>query len=269
MSQLHIGCIGLGNMGAALIRAISSRSETAIRGFDPDRSKVRDLADVRGFVPAESSEEVLGNADFVFLAVKPQIMSLALAQALPALRPETCLISIAAGISLEQLKIWSERRCAVVRVMPNTPAMVRSGVSAVCLDDPLVTDEQKTTVMELLNLLGQVHILPEKYFHAFTGLVGSGPAYVFYFMDSLVQAGVSAGLGRPQAEQMVAGLLEGSVKLAMETGLGLSALQHMVTSPAGTTIAALNHLDRTAVRSSIIDAVHEAEQRSRELGDGQ
>ncbi|TVR02802.1 MAG: pyrroline-5-carboxylate reductase [Desulfovibrionales bacterium] len=268
MSSLRVGFIGLGNMGAAMIKAIASRPDTAIHGYDPDWNKVRSLEEVPGFVPAESAADVLRKADFVFLAVKPQVMATALTEAVPSLRPETCLISIAAGIGLEQLQAWSEQRCAVVRVMPNTPAMVRSGVSAVCFEDARVTVDQKATVMELLGLLGQVHDLPERSFHAFTAMVGSGPAYVFYFMDALVQAGVSAGLGRPQAEQMVTGLLEGSVKLVQDTGFSLSALQHMVTSPAGTTIAALNHFDRTALRGAIIDAVHEAEQRSRELGEG-
>ncbi|GAB6057275.1 pyrroline-5-carboxylate reductase [Desulfonatronum parangueonense] len=266
MSNLHIGCIGLGNMGAALIKALSHLPETTIRGFDPDVRKAGELASVAGFCAVNSMEAVLQDADFVFLAVKPQIMSRVLKDAKPALRPETCLISIAAGISLEQLQNWSERRCAVVRVMPNTPAMVGSGVSAVCFEDPQLTEAQKEIVLEMLALLGQAHIMAEKDFHAFTALVGSGPAYVYYFMDALVQAGVSAGLSRPLVEEMVSGLLEGSVKLAMETGHSLSTLQHMVTSPAGTTIAALNHLDRTAMRGAIIDAVHEAAQRSRELG---
>lgn len=266
MSPLRVGCIGLGNMGGALIKALSQLPDTTIRGFDPDVRKACELKSVPGFSAATSMETVFQDADFVFLAVKPQIMSRVLAEARAALQPRTCLISIAAGITLEQLQDGSERRCAVVRVMPNTPAMVGSGVSAVCFEDPQLTEAQKEIVLEMLALLGQVHVLPEKDFHAFTALVGSGPAYVYYFMDALVQAGVSTGLSRAQAEQMVAGLLEGSVKLAAETGLALSALQHMVTSPAGTTIAALNHLDRTGIRGNLVDAVHEADQRSRELG---
>ncbi|SDB46955.1 pyrroline-5-carboxylate reductase [Desulfonatronum thiosulfatophilum] len=266
MSTLRVGCIGLGNMGAALIKALSHLPDTTIRGFDPDVHKACELESTEGFSAASSMEAVLQDADFVFLAVKPQIMSRVLTDAKPVLRSATCIISIAAGITLEQLQNWSERRCAVVRVMPNTPAMVGSGVTAVCFEDPQLTEAQKEIVLEMLALLGQVHVLAEKDFHAFTALVGSGPAYVYYFMDALVQSGVSAGLSRPLAEQMVAGLLEGSVKLASETGLSLSTLQHMVTSPAGTTIAALNHLDRTATRGAVIDAVHKAEQRSRELG---
>lgn len=268
MSALRVGSIGLGNMGAALIRAISARPDTSIHGYDPDTGKAQDLLGLSSFVAAPTSKDVFRYADFVFLAVKPQIMSLALAEALPALRPETCLISIAAGISMDQLRTWSEDRCTVVRVMPNTPVMVCSGVSAVCFEDPKLTEDRKAAIMELLQLVGQVHVLPERYFHAFTALVGSGPAYVFHFMDALVQAGVSMGLPRPQSEEMVGGLLAGSVRLAQETCFSLSTLQHMVTSPAGTTIAALNHLDRSAVRGTLIDAVHEAEQRSRELGEG-
>lgn len=266
MKKLNVGCIGLGNMGGALVRALSCRRNTNIFGYDPDLSKAEGLAEVPGFTAAASIGEILQAAKFVFVAVKPQLMSQVLAETGPGLTPRTCLISIAAGIGLEQLREWTGGRCSLVRVMPNTPAMVRSGVSAVCFDDPQLTRVQRAVVAELLELLGQVHVLPEKDFHAFTALVGSGPAYVFYIMDALVQSGVSLGLGRVQVEAMVAGLVEGSVKLAAHTGLGLSALQAMVTSPAGTTIAALNHLDRNAVRGAVVDAVACAERRSRALG---
>lgn len=266
MSMLRVGCIGLGNMGEALIRALSGREQTEIFGYDPDRAKVRALHDVPGFTAQSSAGDVLQAADYVFVAVKPQIMSQVLGAISPALRPDTCLISIAAGIDMARLREWTNDRCAVVRVMPNTPALVRAGVSAACFDDPKLTDTHKTVVSELLSLLGQLHVLAERDFHAFTALIGSGPAYVYYFMDALVQSGVSLGLSRPQAETMVAGLLAGSVQLAAESSLDLSALQSMVTSPAGTTIAALNHLDRCAVRGHLVDAVSHAEKRSKSLG---
>lgn len=266
MSKLEVGCIGLGNMGGALVKALSGREDTRISGYDPDTAKVQALAQTPGFVARSSADEVFQTAEYVFIAVKPQLMSLVLAEASRVLQPKTCLISIAAGIGMEQLREWTGGRCALVRVMPNTPAMVRAGVSAVCFDDPQLAGAQKLVVTELLALLGQVHVLPEKDFHAFTALIGSGPAYVYYIMDALVQSGVSLGLNRTQAGAMVAGLVEGAVKLASQTGLELSALQAMVTSPAGTTIAALNHLDRNAVRGAVIDAVASAEKRSRTLG---
>lgn len=266
MSVLRVGCIGLGNMGGALIKALSEREQTRIFGYDPDGAKVQELQAVPGFTAQSSAIAVFQSAEYVFVAVKPQIMSRVLGEISAALRPETCLISIAAGIGASLLREWTGGRCAVVRVMPNTPALVRAGVSAVCLEDPKLTQTHKNVVLEMLKLLGQVHVLPEKDFHAFTALIGSGPAYVYYFMDALVQSGVSLGLSRPQAAAMVDGLLAGSVKLAGESGLDLSALQAMVTSPAGTTIAALNHLDRCAVRGHLVDAVGQAEKRSKSLG---
>ncbi len=264
--MLRVGCIGLGNMGGALIKALSRREQTEIFGYDPDSAKVQALHDVPGFTAKSSAGDVFQAAEYVFVAVKPQIMSRVLGEISLALRPDTCLISIAAGIGMTRLREWTNDRCAVVRVMPNTPALVRAGVSAVCFDDPKLTDSHKVVVSDLLGLLGQVHVLAEKDFHAFTALIGSGPAYVYYFMDALVQSGVSLGLSRPQAETMVSGLLAGAVKLAAESSLDLSALQSMVTSPAGTTIAALNHLDRSAVRGHLVDAVSQAEKRSKSLG---
>lgn len=266
MKNLHVGCVGLGNMGGALVSALSCRQNIDISGYDPDPSKAEAFVQVHGFMAQAAVSEVFQTAEYVFLAVKPQVMSHVLAEVSLALTPKTCLISIAAGIGMDQLRDWTSGRCPLVRVMPNTPAMVRAGVSAVCFDDPQLTDAQKATVTDLLQLLGQVHVLPEKDFHAFTALIGSGPAYIYYIMDALVQAGVSMGLSRVQAEVMVAGLVEGSVKLATQTRLELPTLQSMVASPAGTTITALNHLDRNAVRGVVVDAVACAEKRSRELG---
>jgi pyrroline-5-carboxylate reductase len=266
VNTLRVGCIGLGNMGSALIRALSGRGSTEIFGYDPDEAKVKTFVQLSNFSVRASSIEVFQTAEYVFVAVKPQVMEQVLTEISPVLTPGTCLISIAAGLDMKQLREWTGARCAVVRVMPNTPALVRAGVSGVCFDDPQLTKTQQAVVTELLELLGQVHVLPEKDFHAFTALVGSGPAYVYYFMDALVQSGVSLGLSRAQAETMVAGLLAGSVRLALETKMELSALQAMVTSPAGTTIAALNHMDRNSVRGVLIDAVGQAEKRSRALG---
>lgn len=266
MSTLRVGCVGLGNMGGALIKALSGRGNTEIFGYDPDEAKVKAFAQLPDFSARASAGEVFQAAEFVFVAVKPQVMAQVLTAVSPILTQKNCLISIAAGIGMKQLREWTGARCAVVRVMPNTPALVRAGVSAVCFEDPRLTQSQKAVVEEMLKLLGQVHVLPEKDFHAFTALVGSGPAYVYYFMEALVQSGVSLGLSRAQAETMVAGLLAGSVKLASETRMELSALQAMVTSPAGTTVAALNHMDRNAVRGVLIDAVGQAEKRSRALG---
>jgi pyrroline-5-carboxylate reductase len=150
--------------------------------------------------------------------------------------------------------------------MPNTPAMVGQGVFAVCFDDPALTPAAKDFLQGLFRSLGQVHVLGEDRFDAFTAVAGSGPAYVFYFMEAIVEAGVTLGLTRAQSTEMVKKLFSGSAALAEETSMHLSELREMVTSPAGTTIAATNVLDLGAVRGKIVEAVKAASDRSREMG---
>lgn len=150
--------------------------------------------------------------------------------------------------------------------MPNTPALVGGGVSAVCLDDSKLTPLQREMVQTIFASVGSVHVLEEKSFDAFTAVAGSGPAYVFYFIEAMVEAAVAAGLPRAQAAGIVAELFSGSLKLANQSMTHPSLLREMVTSPAGTTIAALMHLDRQAVRAAIIDAAVASRDRSKALG---
>ena len=150
--------------------------------------------------------------------------------------------------------------------MPNTPALVGAGQFALCLDDPGLGEERKGFIHALFARLGRTYVLEEKYFDAFTGLAGSGPAYVLYFMEALIESGVYVGFPRDKATDIVAGLIEGTAKLAAESGIHPSVLREMVTSPAGTTIEALMHLDRQAVRAAVIDAVVASRDRSKELG---
>jgi pyrroline-5-carboxylate reductase len=177
-----------------------------------------------------------------------------------------CLVSIAAGITMEKLAAWSGGRCPAVRVMPNTPALVGAGSYAICLDDQRLSEDQKALLAKLFSAIGKTFPLPEKDFDAFTALSGSGPAYVMYFMEALIEAGVYMGLSRAVSTDVVIELLRGSVRLADESDHHVSLLREMVTSPAGTTIEALLHLDRSAVRASVIEAVVLARDRSRELG---
>ena len=167
---------------------------------------------------------------------------------------------------MDKLADWSGNACPVVRVMPNTPALVAAGCTAVCLDDPRLSEAQKKLVTELFAAIGKTFPLPEKDFDAFTALAGSGPAYVMYVMEALIESGVYTGLSRPLATDIVLELLRGSVKMAIESGRHVSELREMVTSPAGTTIEALLHLDRSAVRAAIVEAVAMARDRSIELG---
>jgi pyrroline-5-carboxylate reductase len=260
-----IGVIGAGNMGGAIIEGLLGREDLELVGCDLSQERIARLAGL-GMTAASDPLEVAALAKTVILAVKPQGMAGLLGSLASKLGKSHCLVSIAAGISMETLGTLSKDKCPVVRVMPNTPAMVGAGVFALCLDDLRLTPAQKELVTGLFTSLGQVHHLPEKAFDAFTAVCGSGPAYVFYVMDALVDAAVAVGLPRPDATRMVKALFSGSAKLAEALPLHLSQLREMVTSPGGTTIAATQVLDSLAVRGAFMQAVAAAKKRSEELG---
>ncbi|MHC1701384.1 MAG: pyrroline-5-carboxylate reductase [Humidesulfovibrio sp.] len=260
-----VGFIGVGNMGSAIIKGLAAQ-KLAVHGCDLDRAKIEALAAEVGLTPEASPKDVVRACRYVILAVKPQHLPAVLEDIAPKLTKKHCLLSIAAGVTQERLRSLSGGRCPVVRVMPNTPALVGAGVFALCFDDPALDDERRDFVRAMHAPLGQVHELPEKLFDAFTSVAGCGPAYVFYVMDAIVESGVNLGLTRAQSTQIVKALFSGSAKLAEESGLHLSELREMVSSPAGSTIRAIIHMERTAVRGNIIDAVGEAFDRNVELG---
>lgn len=260
-----IGFIGVGNMGSAIIRGLAQDTTLTLHGIDLDQAKLKVLAKECGLTIQKSIKDLVGACDYVLLAVKPQHAEETLKEAASALKGKV-LLSIAAGIPQERLKAMSGGKCPVVRVMPNTPALVGEGVFALCLDDARLKKPQKDFLTRLFGRLGQVHVLPEKLFDAFTAVIGSGPAYVFAFMEALVDAAVFLGLPRDAATAMVKGLFTGSARLAAESPMHLAQLRDMVTSPGGTTIRALQHMDRMAVSGSIVDAVIESFDRSVELG---
>jgi len=149
----RFGFIGLGNMGGAIARGLASGGAFALHGFDPSEGMCRKNADIMTI--HSSALELAKNSDYVLLAVKPQVMRPVLTGLVPALGPETCLVSIAAGVTLDQLVEWSGKKCPVVRVMPNTPAMVGKGVYALCFDHDLLTNEIKTQVTGVFASIGQ------------------------------------------------------------------------------------------------------------------
>lgn len=261
-----IGFIGVGNMGTAIIRGLSSRDDIELHGFDLHMGTLTTLGKECSLVAQESAIDLVKACDYVVIAVKPQHAEPLVKEIADELDGSKCLISICAGIKTAQFKDWSGNLCPVVRVMPNTPALVSEAVCAVCLEDPALSDDMKSTVPSIFEAIGQAHVIPEKLFDAFTGVIGSGPAYVFYFMEALIEAGVALGLTRAQTVQMVKGLFLGSAKLADQSDKSVTQLREMVTSPGGTTIRALQHFDRSAIRGDIVDGVFESYLRSIELG---
>jgi len=261
-----IGFCGAGNMGAAIIKGLAGVPDVSALAYDTDAGKTAALAGEKLARAVDSPDELAAGSEYLLLCVKPQFLVGAMASLAPHLRPGTVVMSIVAGVTMAKLRKLTGGDFPVVRIMPNTPALVGAGQFALCLDDPALPETQKTFVKSLFEAIGRTYLLEERLFDAFTGLAGSGPAYVLYFMEALIEAGVYVGFPRTKAADIVAGLMAGTVKLAAESGLHPSVLREMVTSPAGTTIEALMHLDRQAVRAAIIDAVAASRDRSRALG---
>jgi pyrroline-5-carboxylate reductase len=256
--------VGGGNMGSALLTGLlerrADRAGIAVVEVDPVR---RELL-VGRFPGVEVATEV-PQCTAAILAVKPpDITASAVVAAAAGARR---ILSIAAGISTatvdDALTDAGHLDVAVLRAMPNTASLVGRGVAALC-GGAQATEADLEWAVDVLGAVGSVSRLPESSFDAVTGLTGSGPAYLFLVAEALVDAGVLAGLPRPVAESMVADLFVGSAALLREQG-DAAALRAMVTSPAGTTAAAIQVLEARAVRAAFVDAVMAAAARSREL----
>lgn len=263
MQRTKVGIIGLGNMGGAIANGLAAFEDIKISGYDPDRAKILGLP---GISEAIDCASLTRENEYIILAIKPNLMAQVVREITPTLGEDKCLVSIAAGVRAENISKYCASACPVIRVMPNTPALVKKGVFAVCLDDARLTNEQKNFALGLFERLGSTHVLAENYFDAFTALIGSGPAYVYYFLESLIDAGVTMGLPRKEASNMVTSLFSGSTAMLEEQGKHPTLLKEAVTSPGGTTIAGLNEMEKNGVKSAIIRAALKARDRCRELG---
>ena len=252
-------------MGGAIIRGLLSHQQIGLVATDLDKVRVEAL-NTKEWPDrvkwAENPEDVAAQSDVILLAVKPQHV-VAVATAIKAkLGPEKLLVSIAAGLSIAHLSIAVKKACQVVRVMPNLPALIGKGVFALCFDCPELSEARQKMVQGLFELLGKVVVLPEDKFAAFTAVVGCGPAYACLFMEGMQNAAITLGFNSAQAKELVAATVEGTALMALLEPEGFADLRTQVCSPAGTTIFAVNHLERTAVRGHVTDAVLEAYKRA-------
>ena len=268
MAQLSsLGVIGGGQMGEALIRGMLEAkiiTPAAITVAEPLASRSRYLEDTYGITVGRDAQELCANCSTLILAVKPQIMGKVLAAYRPHITPKHLVISIAAGITLKYLAQQLQDGVPLVRVMPNTPALVLCGASAFSLNQA-ATDDHRQTVQTILEAIGTCVELPEDQLDAVTGLSGSGPGYVFTFIEAMIDGGVRAGLARDVAEKLTLQTFLGSAKLAMDCKEHPAVLKGRVTSPGGTTIAGIHCLENAGIRGTIMDAVMAATARSREL----
>lgn len=261
----RIGCIGCGNMGGGVLRGLVAHEEFALFGHDHTRAKVEGAGPEGRVTWAESPRELAGLCDVIILAVKPYQMEAMLEEIRPVLDSSKVVISLAAAFSMEKLKKGVEGRCPVVRCMPNLPVIVGRGVFALCLDDEALTSGQKNELLALFRLMGMALALPEAQFPAFSSLVGCGPAFVLLFMEGLLNAGITMGLKAPVSRELIAAMVEGTARLALESGESFADLRVRVCSPSGTTIRGVNHMERCAVPGHVTDAVLEALKRDREM----
>lgn len=261
-----IGFIGLGNMATAMIGGILKKElvpPDAIIGSaktQETRERCREKYGIR----VSDNATVAASADILFLAVKPVFLPEVLVQIKDVIREKTVIVSIAAGKTLNDIENLLGRRCKVVRCMPNTPALVLEGCTAVTYGE-LVTAEEKEQVERILSSFGTMHEVPERLMDAVVGVSGSSPAYVFLFLEALADAAVCAGIPRKQAYSMAAQSVLGSAKLLLETGKHPGELKDMVCSPGGTTIEAVKVLEEKGMRAAVMDAVAACVEKSRSL----
>lgn len=262
-----LACLGTGKMGAALLRGVVAKQmvrSASITVFDPLPEAVQALqAALPGVHAAPDALSAAQSAGVVLLCTKPAGI-LSLIQELSSLRESRLLISIAAGVTLSSMEAAAGSN-RIIRVMPNTPALIGMGAAAFSPGTSATSADIETT-RQLLGSVGTVTQVAEKLLDAVTGLSGSGPAYVFTFIEALADGGVAEGLSPEQALQLAAQTVAGAASMVLNTGLHPALLRNQVTSPGGTTIAGLAALEAKAFRSACIDAVRQAARRSRELG---
>jgi pyrroline-5-carboxylate reductase len=268
MKQRRIGLLGAGNMAAAIVDGLLSSKTVerdGIRASDPTRERREALASQHGIVTHEHNAELVAWADLVVLAVKPQVVERVLADVGTSFQPNTLLVSVAAGVPTAAIEARVSPSVRVVRAMPNTPALVRAGATALAAGSR-ATPEDLELSRALFDAVGRTVTLDEHLLDAVTGLSGSGPAYVMLMIDALADAGVNVGLSRETARLLATQTLYGSAKLVLETGRHPAELKDMVASPGGTTIRGVAALEAGGLRAALIDAVKQATERSAELG---
>ncbi|UCE82901.1 MAG: pyrroline-5-carboxylate reductase [Deltaproteobacteria bacterium] len=268
LDSKKVGFIGGGNMGEALIKGLLGSGR-----LDAQQILVSDISqDRRHYLQGTyqlstfgDNGEVAGSSDVIVLAVKPQQMANVLADISARIEHLPLVISIAAGVTIATLERGLGKPAPVTRVMPNTPALILTGASAIAGGTHANSDHIAMTRM-LFEAVGLVVEVDEAHMDAVTGLSGSGPAYVYLFIESLIDAGVSMGLSRPVARDLAVQTTLGAAKLAADSESHLAALKDQITSPGGTTIEGLAVLERQGMRGILMDAVAAATRRSKELG---
>ncbi|MFX1455398.1 MAG: pyrroline-5-carboxylate reductase [Promethearchaeota archaeon] len=265
--QKELGIIGLGKIGSTILRVLVN-SKT----IEPEKILIHDIknelmqerAKEMKVDFAENNEFVVRNSKYIIIAILPQIIDDVLDEISPFIIEDHVIISIAAGISIEHINKHFDKDISIIRIMTNTPALVREAASAIS-SNQFVKKSDLDYVKNLFTALGLVVELEEKHLDAVTGLSGSGPAYLFIIIESLADGGVKMGLPRDIAVKLAAQTVLGAAKLVLETAKHPGELKDMVATPGGTTITAIHEIESAKLRATLIRAVEAATLKSKSM----
>lgn len=265
MVTKKIGIIGCGNMGGAILygaleSGVLPKENAYVYDINP---AMMEKAKNWGVNLAANDEDVCNSADIILLAVKPQNAAEALGMCKDALDGKA-LMSIVAGVTVERLQNMISKAPRILRIMPNTPAMVYEGAFALCSDNDF-TEEELETAKSIYETIGIVEMIPEHLIDAVCGLSGGGPAYAAMFIEAMADGGVKQGLPRATAYRLAAQTCLGTAKMILEKGIHPGELKDMVTSPGGTTIEGCEALEKGGMRAAVIDCINKASEKSKKL----
>lgn len=267
MIQKKIGFIGGGNMASAIIGGLLSSGlsdKDHISAADKNAEAAKRLTEQYGITAVTENTRVSSCADILFLAVKPNMFPVVIPEIREHLRENAVIVSIAAGQPIARIETLFGKKIKLIRVMPNTPALVGASMSALCKNEH-VTDEEMAEVKSVFDSFGESEIVGENLMDAVVGVSGSSPAYVYLFIEAMADAAVADGMPRSQAYKFAAQSVLGSAKMVLETGKHPGELKDMVCSPGGTTIEAVAVLEQKGFRSAVIEAQRACVQKSRDM----
>lgn len=262
-----LGFIGCGNMAKAIMGGIIDSGllgADEIIAADVNRAALEKAASTLKVEVTQDNREVAANCGTLVLSVKPQFYPSVIKEISPCVPQSTVVVTIAPGQTLKKLAELFGKDVKIVRTMPNTPAMIREGMTAVCKNE-FVTDKELEYVCRLLNSFGRTEQVAEYMMDAVVAVSGSSPAYVYMMIEAMADAAVMGGMPRDKAYTFAAQAVCGSAKMVLETGMHPGALKDMVCSPAGTTIEAVKVLEEKGFRSSLIEAMRACMDKSKAL----
>ncbi|MFC5467713.1 pyrroline-5-carboxylate reductase [Cohnella suwonensis] len=272
-NQAKLCFYGAGSMAEALLRGMTAANLTAPSNITvmnrQNADRLHELQRTYGVVPAPTEaakQDALRTADIILLSMKPKDSAEAIRALKPLLRPDQLLVSVIAGLSIDTIHQLLGNAQPVARTMPNTSSTIGLGATGISFSDA-ANESQRAFAIAMFEAVGLASVVEEPQIEAVNGVSGSGPAYVYYVMEAMIQAGVELGLTEEAAKLLTAQTVKGAAEMVMSTGENPGELRRKVTSPNGTTQAAIETLDRYAFQEAMNKAIHRCAERAREMGD--